>query len=143
MKILAAFPLFLFSLFSGVENPGGSLKVEITGLRSEKGQLLVSVYDMPESFPKTIGMLEQKFVGPLSGNAVLVEFTRLEIGKPYAIAVMHDEDDNGKMTKNLVGYPKEGYCFSNNIKPRFRAPQWSQCQFVLENDMQISIKMIY
>ena len=142
--IAIIFGIFYLLLSDPVEAAGvDSLIVDIVGLRTSKGQLLVSIYDDPSTFPKTKGMLEQKFVDLQSGDSVRVSFYNLMAGKRYAIAVMHDEDYNGKMTKNIFRYPKEGYCFSRNIKPKFRPPNWEECSFVLNKDMVIAIEMIY
>ncbi len=34
----------------------------------------------------------------------------------YALAVIHDENMNGKLDANWLGVPKEGYGFSNDAK---------------------------
>ena len=47
-----------------------------------------------------------------TGKLELV-FTDLTPGK-YAVRLMHDENDNGKLDSNVVGMPTEGYGFSNN-----------------------------
>ena len=49
-----------------------------------------------------------------------IDFDGLAPGK-YAMVCYHDENGNGKFDENALGMPKEGYCFSNNIKPRFSA----------------------
>jgi uncharacterized protein (DUF2141 family) len=62
----------------------------------------------------------------------------------YAIVCFHDENNNGKFDENAPGMPKEGYCFSNNVKPRFSAPKFDQCGFDYKGgDQAISITMIY
>ena len=56
----------------------------------------------------------------------------------------HDENNNGKFDENMLGMPKEGYCFSNNVKPRFSAPNFNQCAFDYQGgDQSIAITMIY
>ena len=50
-----------------------------------------------------------------------IDFTGVPPGK-YALVCYHDENSNGKFDENMLGMPKEGYCFSNNVKPRFRRP---------------------
>ena len=39
----------------------------------------------------------------------------------YAVQVMHDENDNGKLDSNFLGIPSEGYGFSNNPRVMRRA----------------------
>ncbi|MBK7290922.1 MAG: DUF2141 domain-containing protein [Chitinophagaceae bacterium] len=39
-----------------------------------------------------------------------------------SIAILHDENDDGKMNSNFLGLPKEGYGFSNNVMGNFGPP---------------------
>lgn len=47
----------------------------------------------------------------------------------YALALYHDMNDNWKLDKNFVGYPKEPYGFSNNYRPVFSGPDFEDCVF--------------
>jgi uncharacterized protein (DUF2141 family) len=47
----------------------------------------------------------------------------------YGISAFHDEDNNGKLNTNLVGYPLEEYCSSNNARNMFSAPSWKDAKF--------------
>ncbi len=47
----------------------------------------------------------------------------------YGISAFHDEDNDGKLNTNLVGYPLEEYCSSNNARNMFSAPSWKDAKF--------------
>lgn len=47
----------------------------------------------------------------------------------YGISAFHDADNNGKLNTNLVGYPTEQYCASNNARNMFSAPSWQDAKF--------------
>ncbi len=47
----------------------------------------------------------------------------------YALAVIHDENMNGKLDTNWLGIPIEGYGFSNDAKGLFGAPSFSAARF--------------
>ena len=47
----------------------------------------------------------------------------------YALAVVHDENMNGKLDANWLGRPKEGYGFSNDAKSLLSAPSFSDASF--------------
>jgi uncharacterized protein (DUF2141 family) len=47
----------------------------------------------------------------------------------YGISAFHDEDSDGKLDTNLVGYPTEEYCSSNNARNMFSAPSWKDAKF--------------
>jgi uncharacterized protein (DUF2141 family) len=47
----------------------------------------------------------------------------------YAMAVVHDENMNGKLDTNWFGVPTEGYGFSNNARGVLSAPSFSDAKF--------------
>jgi uncharacterized protein (DUF2141 family) len=47
----------------------------------------------------------------------------------YGISAFHDEDEDGKLNTNIVGYPIEEYCSSNNARNMFSAPSWKDAKF--------------
>ena len=42
----------------------------------------------------------------------------------YVIAGIHDLDNNGVLTGNFLGMPKEPFGFSNNKRGNFGPPKW-------------------
>lgn len=58
----------------------------------------------------------------------------------YAIKLYHDANGNGELDSNLLGMPVEGYGFSNNAG-RFGAPSFAKAAVVLEDDLQIAIRV--
>jgi uncharacterized protein (DUF2141 family) len=138
----------LFSILTGLSMPfqeenHHELIVELTGLRSTEGKILASIYDDPKTFPKLRGMKEQKILSEIPGEKMVIRFHHLTPGD-YAIAIMHDENGDEKMNFNLLGFPKEGYCFSNNVKPKYRRPSFGEAKVRVENGSEhIHIRMKY
>ncbi|MBC6428505.1 MAG: DUF2141 domain-containing protein [Cellvibrionales bacterium] len=58
----------------------------------------------------------------------------------YAVKVFHDANSNGKLDRNILGIPLEGYGFSNN-KGRFGPPAFAKASVPLEGDTQIRIRL--
>ncbi len=58
----------------------------------------------------------------------MFDFTGLPTGN-YAIAILHDENDDMKMNTNFLGLPKEGYGFSNNVMGAFGPPGYNKANF--------------
>jgi uncharacterized protein (DUF2141 family) len=72
-----------------------------------------------------------------------VTFKELPYGS-FAVSILHDENGNGKMDKNFVGMPKEGYGASNNPKKKMRAPTFDEAKFALNSSEQtVEIALIY
>ena len=57
--------------------------------------------------------------------------------------MLHDDNANGDMDKNLAGIPTEGYGVTNNPKPAFRAATFNEAAFDLPasgREMTISVQ---
>ena len=78
-----------------------NLTVNISGLNSDKGTLLIGVYNKKEDF------LNKQFKGEISkieNKKSVVIFKNLPRGE-YAVSFVHDENDNKKMDTNFLGIP--------------------------------------
>jgi len=74
---------------------------------------------------------------------VSVTFSDLRPGV-YAVAVLHDENENSKMDFNLLGMPLEGYGFSNDASALFGPPSFKDAAFTLKaRPSAVSIKTRY
>jgi hypothetical protein len=60
----------------------------------------------------------------------------------YALALIHDENMNGKLDTNWLGVPTEGYGFSNDVKALLGVPSFSAASFHYDGgtlDLTISL----
>jgi len=103
----------------------GELTVSITNIRTDKGTLLVSVTSTEAGWNNQEKPAAATRLAATGKDAV-VRFT-LPAGS-YAVQVMHDENDNGKLDSNFMGIPAEGYGFSNNPKV-MRKAYFSEAKF--------------
>ena len=121
-----------------------AIKVMVTGAEDESGHVRVSLFDKGEGFPgKRQNAVTSKST-KVSGTKAFVTFKDLPPGE-YAVAVLHDQNDNGKMDTNALGIPKEGWGVSLNKAPLVRAPRYSEAKFQLEpgKDRSLVIKLRY
>ena len=114
-----------------------NLTVNILGLNSSDGNLLVGIYNKKESFLKK--PIKSAIVKVESKKA-LVLFRNLPKGI-YAVSFVHDENDNKKMDTNFIGIPKEDYGCSNNAIGFMGPPKYKDAKFVLEEDKTIEINL--
>ena len=128
MRFLLFALAFMFSapVFSQVAN----LKVQISPTKSDEGKVLVLVFNSEKGFPESLDHAFKKLV--LTPKNLKAEFILEGVpsGK-YAITVLHDEDNNGKMNTSLMGFPQEKYGFSNNHKIYFGPPTFEKAAIVL------------
>jgi uncharacterized protein (DUF2141 family) len=122
-----------------------TLKIHVTGERNAKGKILVWLFDHAKGFPtdSTSTLRQQSVAIDAATMTADVSFNDLPPGT-YAVAVLHDENNNGKMDKTFVGFPKEGYGSSNNPPKEMRAAYFDEAKFSLNSPGQtMEIKLIY
>ena len=118
------------------------IKVEITELLNKNGKLSIALYNKDDA---TFANMTKYYKGVnLTINDKTIKYTFKNIPNgTYAIALIHDENENMKLDKNFLGIPKEGYGFSNNIRPNFRSANFKESKFELHSNKIINIKMGY
>ena len=125
--LIAMGSLVLTSLATAAE-----LTVTISDLRNTKGHLMVSVVDSEAGWNNQAKPVAgEKLVvaeKATDGKSLQVKFT-LPAGK-YAVQVLHDENENGKLDFNSMGIPAEGHGTSNN-PVEMRRPHFSETVFDL------------
>ena len=107
----------------------GTLLILVKGFASTEGQLMVALYNTQEEF-----MSEKPYKGSImkiSANEELVRFEDVPYGD-YAVAAIHDINGDGKLDKNMLGIPTEGYGFSNNALGKYGPPEWIKASFVFD-----------
>ena len=74
-----------------------------------------------------------------------VSFTFKDVAPgQYAIALLHDENDNGKMDRVMGMMPKEGYGFSRDAEVKMAPPKFKDAVFRHgEKPQSLTIKMRY
>lgn len=111
-----------------------TLKVDVAGLKDNKGQLMVSLFNNSTDYLKKAYKVEKLDLS--SGNKT-IEFMDLEPGE-YAVAVIHDENMNGTLDFGDMG-PIEKYGFSNNAPSLYGPAEYSETKMDLQEDKSISI----
>jgi uncharacterized protein (DUF2141 family) len=123
--------------------PAADLKVHIIGLRSTQGVMRLSLYDQAETFLQAEGRLVSANLMRLQAAGASICFADLPPGQ-YAITVHHDENNDGKLNRNFVGIPLEGYGFSNDARSTLGPPSFTKAAVTLQNqDQVITITLRY
>jgi uncharacterized protein (DUF2141 family) len=121
---------FLFTLETMGQSSPTSLQVSISGASSDTGSIRILMFSKPSGFPDQVKQAVRSIsLAPKSGKASF-KLTDLPAGT-YAIGVIHDLDNNGKLSTNAVGYPTEKFGFSKNPKVYFGPPSFEKAAFVL------------
>ncbi|MCA9546250.1 MAG: DUF2141 domain-containing protein, partial [Myxococcales bacterium] len=95
-----------------IPSPNGTIVVDVVGLRSRRGHVLAAVYASAEGFPHDPGGAVRRLTEIIDDDEVEVYFEDLPPGR-YAVTVLHDEDDDGELSTNVLGIPTDGLGMSN------------------------------
>jgi uncharacterized protein (DUF2141 family) len=130
--------LFLF-LCGKLSAQTHSLTIQVTNIKNDKGKIGIAIYNSEKDFLKK--HYEAKSTKAMMGQATIV-VENLPIGY-YAISLIHDANENDKMDTNLIGIPKEGFGFSNNVMGTFGPPSFEKAKVEVRSDKSISILLKY
>ena len=125
---------------------GVAVQIEVTGLRSARGQILACLVSNAKAFPDcSKDANARKLAVPVrsgSQGPMVIDFGPMPVGT-YAIALVHDENGNGRMDKRLF-MPAEGYAFSRDAPVRMGPPSFSAASFRVEGQaVRHTVKMRY
>lgn len=121
----------------------GQVAVTITELRSAKGVVRACITAAAKIFPRCDKDPAALILSIPAGERVELTFSGLKPGR-YAVAVLHDENSNGKFDRILGMMPKEGFGFSRDAKVNRAPPKFEAAAFDFGGSAQaLSIRMRY
>ncbi|HKR26614.1 MAG TPA: DUF2141 domain-containing protein [Terriglobales bacterium] len=124
-------------------NPHNVIHVGIDGFRTDKGQVICSLYSSAEGFPKNAGEAIAHSKSPIANRHADCEFSGIQPGT-YAISVFHDENSNGRLDTNFLGIPREGVGASNNARGHFGPPKFHDAAVAYSGgEMHLRIVITY
>lgn len=134
--------VFFFCTQSSVANETEiDIQVQVAGLRSTQGRVLVAAHASRETFPS-----QWEKASAMSSMAAQTPVTTVALKLPapgrYAIIVVHDEDGNGQMSKNLIGLPREGYTTGGN-PAQLQFPRFSSAVRELRESRRLDLQVLY
>jgi uncharacterized protein (DUF2141 family) len=141
---LLVLPIAALAGAAGHPHTGTDVTVTVTQLRSADGQVRACMTGDPQRFPQCrSGTVSHRAVVAAHKGEVTVTFPDVAPGR-YAIALLHDENSNGKADRALGMMPKEGFGFSRDAKVRMGPPRFEEAVFeVAESPKAMAIKMRY
>lgn len=139
--LVGAFALAAATLASPAA--AGEVVITITDLRSSEGVVRACMTTKEKIFPKCRKDPTSHRTVVDAGKTVTIRFTDVKPGA-YAVALLHDENNDGKANRALGMMPKEGYGFSRDAKVRMAPPKFSDAVFEhTGKDQAITITMRY
>lgn len=120
-----------------------TLSVELLDLRNADGVVCVALFGSAPGFPSDPDQALRSGCFEIVEQPLVLTFPNLPHGF-YAIAVHHDENEDGKLNCNGLGIPKEGFGFSGNPSIWKGAPSFDRAAFEFSSlQATVSITMKY
>jgi uncharacterized protein (DUF2141 family) len=105
------------------------IHVKTLDIRNNVGAIACALFEAPEGFPtEFLRSATNVMVIKIRDTQARCDFLDIPPGT-YALAVVHDENMNGKLDTNWLGIPTEGYGFSNDAKALLGAPSFDAASF--------------
>jgi uncharacterized protein (DUF2141 family) len=124
------------------ESPCPGIHVQILNIRNSAGGVACALFESSVGFPSEyLRYATNIMVIKVRDKQARCDFEDIPPGT-YALAVVHDENMNGKLDTKWLGIPTEGYGFSNNAKALLSAPTFSAASFSYDGqnlDMTIGL----
>jgi uncharacterized protein (DUF2141 family) len=132
--------LFLSTVLTAQES---TLEVTISNIRPGPGIVRMAICDHPDHFPDKPVLFYNFPKGEIRDSTISITVPGLKAGD-YAITLLDDTNENEKMDTGLMGIPKEGFGFSNDIKPNRKSPPFEECTFrISKGANRLTIHMQY
>jgi uncharacterized protein (DUF2141 family) len=120
------------------------IHVKVLDIRNSTGTVACALFEAPDGFPaEYLHFATNMMVIKVRATRACCDFEDIPPGT-YALAVVHDENMNGKLDTNLLGIPKEGYGFSNDAKALLGPPSFSAASFPYDGqNLELTISLRY
>lgn len=125
--------IMLLACWGGVNAQELTLVIDITNFKNDHGTAHVSLQDSNKQNVRQANVT-------IENNSAQATFNNLFGGK-YAVKVFHDENNNEKLDRGLLGIPVEGWGASNNPKRGFGPPKFRNMLFDLQENKEIQIRL--
>lgn len=145
MTLLAAAALALPLATSGNAAPpaGVDVTITVTNLRNHDGVVRACMTRDVARFPRCQDASQGYRVVVSAGDAATLRFHNVAPGT-YAIALLHDENDNGRADRVLGMAPREGFGFSNDAPVRMAPPSFEDAAITVgTSSLHQTIRMRY
>jgi len=144
--------IVLWAMLMSVNLPAASfseplcpgIHVKVLNIKSNTGTVACALFESPDGFPdEYLRFATNIMVIKVRDTRARCDFEDIAPGK-YALAVVHDENMNGKLDTSLLGFPTEGYGFSNDVKAFLGAPSFSAASFLYNGqNLDLTISLNY
>ncbi len=118
--------------------------MKILNIKNSTGTVACALFESSVGFPiEFLNSATNVMVIKIRKTQARCDFEDIPPGT-YAMAVIHDENMNGKLETNFLGIPTEGYGFSNDARGLVGAPSFSAARFTYDGrNLDLTMSLTY
>jgi uncharacterized protein (DUF2141 family) len=146
-RFVALFTVLVFGNLPGITFAQSScpgIHVKILDIRNSAGAVACALFETSEGFPtEFLQSATNIIMTKVQDTQARCDFVDIAPGT-YSLAVIHDENMDGKLGTNGIGIPTEGYGFSNGASALMGAPSFEAARFPYEGgNLDLTIRLGY
>ncbi|PKR81669.1 hypothetical protein CW751_03845 [Brumimicrobium salinarum] len=109
------------------ESSKSNFTINITEFKNNDGKVLLSIFKDNNGFPDESEKAAYLLSSKIKNQSAQFTLEDVPYGN-YAISVIHDENNNGKLETNLFGIPQEAVGMSQNVMGAFGPPSFNEAK---------------
>jgi uncharacterized protein (DUF2141 family) len=119
------------------------IELIISNIKNKTGFIRIGLYNSDKGFPDKPEVSFSLAKDTLILGKLTLFIPVKEPGS-FAISILDDENQNGKMDYRLGIIPKEGFGFSNNPRVSMKAPSFDETRFWYKGErIKVPVRMVY
>lgn len=128
--------------FSSCAEKMTNANITITELRNADGQVIIQVFKCEAAYESHRPYKQFTFDKKNVANGSLHVKCMLANGN-YGFIIIDDENSNGKIDKNFIGIPNEGFGFSNFFMEKMQKPTFGEIMITKKHLHKLVIRVKY
>jgi uncharacterized protein (DUF2141 family) len=121
----------------------GPIVVRVEGIRPPRGLLQLSLFATGEGYPEDFRKAARTLSVAATDSTVTVRFDSVPAG-PWALAILHDLDGDGRLDRSALGVPREGIGASHDAVRRLGPPRFRDARFLFQGDsLALRVRLRY
>jgi uncharacterized protein (DUF2141 family) len=113
------------TLLLGLQPKMTTLTIDIANVKKDEGVVMLAIHNRDNFLKERV--LERVVAASGANLKITIDLPQGD----YAVAVYQDKNQNKRLDTNFVGIPQEPYAFSNNARPKLRAPNFDEAKIGL------------
>jgi uncharacterized protein (DUF2141 family) len=137
--------LVIFFSFIEKQSSSGKIIVSVSNIKNNNGRVLLTLYNSSAAsdYPTNPAKAFRQASASIVNNTANFVLEAVPYGT-YAVAVFHDDNNNGAFDTNFMGLPKEGTGASRDAKGSMGPPKFEDAKFQVNTpSTSLKIKMAY